>query len=88
MNWLVPPPTTLKVIRKMINENASGVLVVPVWKSAPYWPILNARDGHSSRKVQFFPKVGNIFGGPKRGKHLCRDNNVKFDMAAFLFESE
>ena len=41
MNWVVPPPKiAAAVIRKMIAEKASCILVVPKWESAPYWPML------------------------------------------------
>ena len=46
MNWVVPPPPpkiAAAVIRKIIAEKASGILVVPKWESAPYWPKLMYR---------------------------------------------
>jgi hypothetical protein len=37
-NWLVPPPCMAsKVIRKFCEDRANGTLVVPLWKTAPYW---------------------------------------------------
>ena len=40
-NWLVPPPKiVLKVCKKLQHDRAKGTLVVPVWRSSPYWPIL------------------------------------------------
>ena len=45
-NWIVPPPVLfLKCIRKIEIEKASGTLIVPLWKSAPYLPDLHADDG-------------------------------------------
>ena len=40
-NWLVPPVKyILKVIKKLQSERAKGTLVIPIWKSAGYWPVL------------------------------------------------
>ena len=40
--WIfVPPiPMVYKVLQKMELDRAKGVLVVPLWKSAVFWPIL------------------------------------------------
>ena len=41
INWCVPPPRlACKTVNKFISEKANGTLVVPVWKSAPYWPLI------------------------------------------------
>ena len=43
-NWMVPPPKLVnKVINKMKSDRAMGTLVVPAWKSAPYWPLLHSK---------------------------------------------
>ncbi|XP_053400643.1 uncharacterized protein LOC128557357 [Mercenaria mercenaria] len=40
-NWIVPPPRlTLKCIRKILADRCHCTVVVPQWKSAPYWPEL------------------------------------------------
>ena len=40
-NWLVPPPALAsETIHKICKEKCSCTLVVPEWKSAPYWPLL------------------------------------------------
>ena len=44
-NWLVPPVSLVpRVIRHAERCFAKGALIVPVWKSAPYWPMLCAND--------------------------------------------
>jgi len=41
LNWVVPPPILIcKSVNKMINEKAAGTLLIPVWKSAPFWPMV------------------------------------------------
>lgn len=42
INWIVPPPSLVsKCIQKMKQEKSIGTLIVPYWRSAPFWPILN-----------------------------------------------
>ena len=49
-NWLVPPPTLIpKVINKLKREKCEGTLVIPEWKSAPYWCMLT----HNSKFSEF-----------------------------------
>ena len=44
-NWLVPPISLVpRVIRHAERCSAKGILVVPVWRSAPYWPMLCIND--------------------------------------------
>ena len=39
VNWWVPPPRlAARVIDKAIKDQARGTLIVPEWKSAPFWP--------------------------------------------------
>lgn len=45
-NWIVPPPgLILRVLKKMQKEKAIGTLVVPQWKSAPFWSELVSENG-------------------------------------------
>lgn len=45
-NWLVPPPRLVSLcVTKLVEENANGTLVVPEWKSAPFWTKLVHTDG-------------------------------------------
>ncbi|XP_053391340.1 uncharacterized protein LOC128554120, partial [Mercenaria mercenaria] len=40
-NWLVPPPRLiLATLNKVRKEKCTCTLVVPAWRSAPYWPVL------------------------------------------------
>lgn len=37
-NWLVPPPRLAgRVIDKIVQDKAEGVLIIPLWKSAFFW---------------------------------------------------
>ena len=44
-NWLVPPPNMITVVvKKVFRENLQATLVIPVWKSAPFWPLIYQND--------------------------------------------
>ena len=55
-NWLVPPIYLVpEVLRHIVFCKASGTLIVPHWKSAPYWPLLFAKKvqvGKDQEKAQ------------------------------------
>ena len=45
MNWMFPPPYLVpRVIRHMRYGGEDGTLIVPLWTSAPWWPLLTT-DG-------------------------------------------
>lgn len=57
MNWWVPPPRMLcRVIDKIVAEKASGTLILPLWKSAPFWPKV-----HKSSEFREFVTEFKIF---------------------------
>ena len=40
-NWLFPPPCIIpRVLKHLLFSRANGTLVVPLWTSAPWWPLL------------------------------------------------
>jgi hypothetical protein len=40
--WMVPPPNLIPKTLKHAKEcNAKGVLVIPRWQSAPFWPLVH-----------------------------------------------
>ena len=41
LNWCVPPPKLLcHCLNKIVSEKACGTLIVPLWQSAPFWPLI------------------------------------------------
>ena len=49
-NWVVPPPRLVcRSINKVLTDKCSCTLVIPEWRSAPFWPILFP-DGKSIAK--------------------------------------
>ena len=46
-NWLFPPPAFIpKVLRHMEGGVEDGTLIVPLWKSFPWWSLLSADGLH------------------------------------------
>ena len=75
-NWLVPPPRLIcKTINKLISEKGKGSLVIPLWKSAPFWPMLKKGDKweHCVKDQRYFTSYitqkgrgeNGIFGSSK-----------------------
>lgn len=86
--WLVPPPRLIcKVIHKLKADKTSGTLVVPEWKSAPFWPLLHSNDSYSKYvKGRFvLDKRHLIVSG--RGKNgIFVNEKLKFQMVAFKLD--
>ena len=64
-NWLVPPTTLIgRVLCHMRDCKALGTLIVPMWKSAQFWP-LSCSDGvHLNSFVKdclFLPNIPDLF---------------------------
>ncbi|KAK3084634.1 hypothetical protein FSP39_016613 [Pinctada imbricata] len=60
-NWLVPPPILISgVVNKVLKEKAKATLIIPVWKSAPYWPLIHRQDSFISEvnAYLFFKGIG------------------------------
>ena len=48
-NWIFPPPFLIpKVLARMQHNHEDGTLIVPLWTSSPWWPLLTT-DGHHPR---------------------------------------
>ena len=58
-NWLVPPVTMISSVSKKIkNEKCNCTLIIPEWKSAPFWPLLFSDKGcRISLQARKFSKV-------------------------------
>lgn len=84
-NWLVPPIAEIgNTLQHLKKCRAMGVLVVPKWQSAYYWPLLTQADGRYQRGVKDvieFLKPNNFF---KSDTSKIFNGNFKSDVAVFL----
>jgi hypothetical protein len=85
INWLVPPPRLVsKCIKKAIGDKCVCTLVVPIWRSACFWPLIFP-DGEKQAfyikdLFQFQPGVLTRRG---RGKNGIFDGRpLKFGLLA------
>lgn len=90
-NWgqcfglFVPPPCIIhKVLNKMAVDKASGVLVVPLWTSAPYWPILcpNGRYISAVSDWMDLPTKKEYYVKCSNGKGMFGNIDLNFRMVA------
>ena len=62
----------------MKADRAKGTLVVPMWKSAPFWPMLK---GKSFVKQEYILNPNSVVKG--RGNNGIFSFPMNFDMIAF-----
>ena len=89
-NWIVPPPSLIpRVINKILREKASSTLIVPEWKSSPYWPLL--LDGEHFKSFilhwSYLPNEKIITHG-KSKKSVFADFPRKFKILALRIDFE
>ncbi|XP_072043483.1 uncharacterized protein, partial [Amphiura filiformis] len=64
-NWLVPPISAIPAVLRHIKVcKAQGTLVVPMWPSSPFWPLLFSQQSDFKDLVKFciqFTDTSNIF---------------------------
>ena len=59
-NWLVPPISELSnVIKHIMYQNITGVLIAPKWHSARYWPLLVDCTGNYKKFIKDFEVFPN-----------------------------
>ena len=81
-NWIVPPVGSVcKVINHMFNCKAKGVLVIPKWRSALYWPML---WNDSEQKFYNFVKDAVEFCRPKNFFKAGSDKDSVFANSPFI----
>ena len=85
LNWLVPPPRLIaECFGKMQLEKANGTLVIPLWKSSPYWPCLLDLKGMFKpciSEVTNLGRIGITVSGNGNNGFFSKDP-LPFDMLA------
>ena len=82
---MVPPPRLVpNCIGKIENEKADCSLVVPEWKSAPFWPLLFGKTSSFSEMIQL-PKI-NVIDVGLGNNGLFKNNPLSFRILAVRFE--
>ena len=70
-NWMFPPPyLTSRVLKHMEHSQEYGMLVIPLWTSAPWWPLITKDGRHPESFVldwKDIPQSGNMLIPAKPG---------------------
>ena len=89
-NWLVPPPVLISnVVKKLLKEKVKATLVIPVWKSAPFWPLLVHHENiFISNISDFIYFEGNDFTHRGYGKNGIFGKKIqRFSFVALRFNA-
>ena len=77
-NWLVPPIYLVgRVLAYMKQNHFSGILIVPIWRSAYFWPEIRDIMTGKQRTARGYLVLGNIFKHYKNKKSLFGSQNWK-----------
>ena len=89
MNWLVPPVRLVpRAIRHAERCSARGVLIAPLWKSAPYWPMLCVDDVNFQpwvTEVKVFERIEGILAMGDYKSSLLGSSKFKSPIIAVRF---
>jgi ribonuclease HI len=70
-NWINAPFALLpRVLTKLYEDRAAAVVLVPIWPSRPWWPLLCPDGAHwdaAVRDYMYLPPAADIFVAPRQG---------------------
>ena len=85
-NWLCPPTyLTVRVVNHLKACRAAGTLIVPLWRSARFWPLICDDGVHFSNFVNdwyVLPHIPNLFIKGKAKNCIFGNGQLKFIMLA------
>ena len=87
--WVPPLHLVCRTITHAAQCNAKGTLIIPAWRSAPYWPIVCpdgchlARFIHQWSAMSFFPAM---FRGGRSGNSIGNSLNIDSIVLALLID--
>ena len=89
-NWLCPPTyLTVRVVNHLKACRAAGTLIVPLWRSAHFWPIICDDGVHFSNFVHdwyVLPHIPNLFIRGKAKNCIFGNGQLKFIMLALRID--
>lgn len=90
VNWWVPPPRLIsKTIIKIENEKAKGTLLIPLWKSAPFWAKISVNKNMYKKWVKNVKIYdADIVKKGKGNNGIFGKSDSKFKMIALQIEHE
>ena len=89
-NWLCPPFYLIpRVIRHMQLCRAKGSLVVPLWRSAPFWPLIAPDGVHFASFIINWvelPRSKNAFWAGRHSPGLFGKGDIHFRVLALRID--
>ena len=89
-NWLCPPAyLTVRVVNHLKICKAVGTLIVPLWRSAHFWPIICADGAHFCNFVHnwcILPHIPNLFIRGKAKNCIFGNGQLNFIMLALRID--
>ena len=82
--WIVPPPQLIaKTLLHLKASKAKGLLIVPKWKGAPFWPILYSELKAGNLVIlKEFIKPSNFFIRGSNVNSAFAEDRCAFDVVA------
>ena len=85
-NWVCPPPHLVpRTLRHMRSCCAQGTLIVPLWRSAPFWPLLTTDGSHLAHFVEDWvdlPPLKTTFCMGRHSSGVFGRENLNFRVLA------
>ena len=85
-NWVCPPPHLVpRTLRHMRSCCAQGTLIVPLWRSAPFWPLLTTDGSHLAHFVEDWvdlPPLKTAFCMGRHSSGVFGRENLNFRVLA------
>jgi len=62
------------MFNKLRQDKAKGILIIPVWKSTPYWPIVQKKGIFHEfiKDIYYLHQKDCIFTGAGKKQSFCR----------------
>ena len=85
-NWICPPAHLVpRTLRHMRSCCAQGTLIVPLWRSAPFWPLLTTDGSHLAHFVEDWvdlPPLKTTFCMGRHSSGVFGRENLNFRVLA------
>ena len=86
-NWLVPPlHLIIRTVKYLELCKAKGILVIPLWRSAHFWPFIKFYLSNRSQYVKATLNLGNIYSQGRNKQTIFGSKSWHSETMAILFD--
>ena len=87
-NWVCPPPHLVpRALKHMRSSCAQGSLILPLWRSAPFWPLLTSGSLHFVQGWVDLPHLKTTFRMGRHSIGVFGREDLKFKVLAAYFSN-